>query len=154
MENSDVLDAHFLDQEIRLVHASKTKRLINFILDRIIFTFTLGLLFGALFSFIVLDLDSNLLALLDIFSGLIGYVLYFVLTEGLLKGKSPAKYLTNTRVVSYDKDSIYPSMKTIWLRSLSRIVPFEPFSFLGDTGMGWHDRWTDTLVIDERESVY
>ncbi|HEX9513187.1 MAG TPA: hypothetical protein VF939_22005 [Puia sp.] len=31
-------------------------------------------------------------------------------------------------------------------------VPFEVFSALGSPCHPWHDRWTDTLVIDERLS--
>jgi hypothetical protein len=39
-----------------------------------------------------------------------------------------------------------------FLRSLSRLVPFEPFSALKKPSYPWHDRWTRTLVIVEKLS--
>jgi hypothetical protein len=31
-----------------------------------------------------------------------------------------------------------------------RLVPFEQFSALGSPSYPWHDRWTKTIVIDEK----
>ena len=39
-----------------------------------------------------------------------------------------------------------------FLRSLCRLVPFEPFSALKKPSYPWHDRWTRTLVIVEKLS--
>ncbi len=155
MENEDILDSNVIDQPIKLVHASKTKRLLNLIIDYILFiigfTFTFAF---AIFGVNLIEGSSSFSE--EIFRYLFGYILYlayYLLTEGIFKGKSPAKFITGTRVLNYSEDSIYPNMKTIFLRSLSRLVPFESFSFLGDTGMGWHDRWTNTIVIDEKNPI-
>jgi uncharacterized RDD family membrane protein YckC len=84
---------------------------------------------------------------------LINYVIfvsYYVLFEGLLQGKTPGKFITNTRVVTLD--GYLPNSNSILLRSFSRLVPFEAFSFLAKKPNGWHDRWSDTIVIDEKLS--
>jgi hypothetical protein len=40
------------------------------------------------------------------------------------------------------------TMKDAFMRSLSRIVPLEVFSGLGD--VPWHDSWTRTIVVRSR----
>ena len=49
-----------------------------------------------------------------------------------------------------DEYALKPEPGKIVLRSLSRLVPFEAFSCLGDRG--WHDRWTQTFVVDKQEA--
>jgi uncharacterized RDD family membrane protein YckC len=64
--------------------------------------------------------------------------------------KTPGKFLTKTLVI--DEYGNKPSLRTIVLRSLIRLVPFEPFSCLSDTySSGWHDRWSNTWVVGEDE---
>ncbi|TAE83574.1 MAG: RDD family protein [Bacteroidetes bacterium] len=64
--------------------------------------------------------------------------------------KTPGKFLTKTLVI--DEYGNKPGLRTIVLRSLIRLVPFEPFSCLSDTySRGWHDRWSNTWVVDEEE---
>ena len=84
------------------------------------------------------------------FWGALIYVCIMTLMEALSKGKSLGKLITSTRAVNEDGSNI--SFKTALLRSLSRIVPFEAFSALGNPSNPWHDRWTKTYVIDERKS--
>ena len=72
-------------------------------------------------------------------------VLIYTISEFYLKGKTPAKYLTKTRAVTVDNQTM--DFNTALIRSLIRIVPFEAFSFLGSDLRGWHDRWSDTRVI-------
>ena len=43
-----------------------------------------------------------------------------------------------------------PKVDVILLRSLARIIPFEPFSFLGNSPRGWHDTLTKTYVVDTK----
>ena len=78
------------------------------------------------------------------------FVLYMFGTEALFKGKSLGKLITGTRAVNEDGSDI--SAKTALLRGLSRIVPFEAFSALGNPSYPWHDKWTNTYVIDEKAS--
>jgi len=97
------------------------------------------------------------LGLYFVSNGLIGnlfvlflFALYYLICEGLLKGKTLGKYITKTRAVNVDGSTM--EMSTVVKRSFSRMVPFEQFSFFGSEPTGWHDRWSDTMVIDETKS--
>jgi uncharacterized RDD family membrane protein YckC len=72
---------------------------------------------------------------------MIGYYLFF---EGIF-GATPGKLITKTRVVRIDGGK--PRFGQIVGRTLSRFVPFEPFSFLSNNSLGWHDRWSGTRVV-------
>lgn len=64
--------------------------------------------------------------------------------------KTPGKFLTKCLVI--DEYGNKPELSAIILRSLIRLVPFEPFSCLGDKySNGWHDRWAKTWVVTEEE---
>lgn len=62
-------------------------------------------------------------------------------------GKPPAKFLTNTIVVN--KNGQRSQLKNIIIRSLCRIIPFEPMSFLLDEA--WHDKIFKTYVIPDNK---
>ena len=64
-------------------------------------------------------------------------------------GQSIGKMITGTIVVTEDGQK--PSFGQILGRSFARIVPFEPFSFLGNDASGWHDKWSETKVILKSE---
>jgi uncharacterized RDD family membrane protein YckC len=63
--------------------------------------------------------------------------------------KTPGKFLTKTIVI--DEYGNKPDIGQLALRSLIRVVPFEPFSCLGNNSHGWHDRWSTTFVVKETE---
>lgn len=72
---------------------------------------------------------------------------YYTLMEGLL-GLTVGKWLTGTRVV--DEGGGAPTWRQAALRSLARLIPFEPFSLLfSEDGIarGWHDRLPRTRVV-------
>jgi uncharacterized RDD family membrane protein YckC len=73
---------------------------------------------------------------------------YFIVFEGFF-ARTPGKWLTKTRVVTLAGDR--PSFGQILGRTLARMVPFEPFSFLGRNRRGWHDRWSNTRVVRDRK---
>ncbi len=107
------------------------------------------LVFGLLIATEGIDLETdNGLRDQLIFIGV--YVAYYIFFEHFLGGKTLGKFITRTRVVS--KDGQRPSFENIIGRSFSRVVPFEAFSFLGSKPSGWHDDWSNTIVIDERHS--
>lgn len=147
------MDSQLLDdagfQEVKLVPASKGKRFANFLIDYIPVVIASAVLFITMDLMGVLSLDSD--GVLDRIIGMIVYALTYIMIEGGLKGKTIGKYITKTRTVMIDGSE--PDFNTIVKRSFSRIVPFEPFSFFGSEDGGWHDRWTDTMVIDEEQSV-
>lgn len=149
-----VLD-DFSEQTIKLIPASKGKRFANYLID-FFFLYLLAMLCGLLY-FIFLDTSSDVYleedvedSLLFNVISLIVYVAYYFIFETFFKGKTLGKYLTKTRTV--DIDGSVPTTGAILKRSFSRIVPFDAFSFLGSQDTGWHDRWSNTMVIDEKES--
>lgn len=87
---------------------------------------------------------SNGNMLWQILIGNFNYCLYYFLMENYLDGRTVAKYITGTKVIS--TDGTKPSTRQIIYRSLSRIVPFDGLSFLGENG--WHDKWSETRVIN------
>jgi uncharacterized RDD family membrane protein YckC len=134
--------------------ASGGKRFVNYIIDRICsygMIFAIGLGLGVLEEAGVvsgvLEWMGELNTVADyLLTGLI-VCFYYILMEGLF-GRTIGKMITGTKVIGLN--GLHPGWGTIILRSLARLVPFEPFSFLGSEGNGWHDRWTDTRVIDVR----
>ena len=83
------------------------------------------------------------------FFGMFIYTVYYLVLEATF-GWTLAKLITRTRVV--DKEGRKPAFMTVLGRSLARSVPLEPFSFLGKTGVGWHDRWSGTRVVSMRRT--
>lgn len=83
------------------------------------------------------------------FTGNLNYFLYYFLMENYLDGRTVAKYITGTKVIS--TDTTKPTSQQIIYRSLSRIVPFDGLSFLGING--WHDSWSYTRVINVKNYI-
>ncbi|MEM8888193.1 MAG: RDD family protein [Bacteroidota bacterium] len=73
-----------------------------------------------------------------------GGFIYYAFFEAMFQ-KTPGKFLTRTKVVTVDGGK--PAAKEIFIRSISRYVPFEAFSFLSSDAVGWHDYWSRTRVI-------
>lgn len=86
------------------------------------------------------------LQILGFFLGLVVFVIYFVVMEGLFQ-RSIAKFLTGTRVVR--TDGTKPTFGQIVGRTFARFIPFEPFSFLAGP-VGWHDSLSGTRVVKVR----
>jgi uncharacterized RDD family membrane protein YckC len=70
-------------------------------------------------------------------------VLYYTFAEGASQGRSIGKLITRTKVVREDGSEI--SWKDAFVRSLCRIIPFEPFTAFN--GYPLHDRISHTKVI-------
>lgn len=141
--------ATIVNQEVL---ASKGLRFANYIIDYIIQA-ALGAAIGFVLGFIA-DLTGSY-GLIDFFfySGrlmefIFGYLVLFIYytTFETLTGRSLGKYVTNTKVVLYDGSK--PAFSDIAARSLSRMIPLEQFSFLGELGKGWHDSISKTYVVD------
>lgn len=73
-------------------------------------------------------------------------LIYYIFFEALF-GSTPAKFLTESRVVSLEGKKI--SLKQATLRTLYRHVPFANLSFLFGPD-GAHDYWTNTIVVKEK----
>ncbi|MBO9153976.1 RDD family protein [Chitinophaga sp. GCM10012297] len=145
---------HLLGNEINLVQASHGKRFANNIIDVIVFyiiSFLIGILLAIVFpDFVFFTENATGGQLLDALFSMLLYALVFGSFEALLKGKTPGKLITGTRAVN--QDGTYISASTAFKRGFARVVPFEAFSALGTPCFPWHDKWTDTYVINEKES--
>lgn len=148
----------FDTDEAQLVLASQGKRFLNLIIDRIAYV-VFSWLFNSFVAVIYMEALYNLagynltlVSIINLIISLFWYALFMGGVEALSKGKSLGKLITGTKAVNEDGSTISP--KTALLRGLSRMVPFEPFSAFGNPSYPWHDRWTHTYVIDEKQSIY
>ncbi|MCB0762824.1 MAG: RDD family protein [Flavobacteriales bacterium] len=155
MEDVEILDDH-LGEERTYEDASHGSRLANYLLDLIgVYVTMIILVFVTAFAGILdphmFDESNNpgTSNLLGYLIGGVSLVGYYTLLEYTSKGKSLGKLITRTRAISEDGQKL--TLTQALLRSLCRLVPFEQFSFLGGTTRGWHDRWTNTRVIKDKD---
>jgi hypothetical protein len=78
---------------------------------------------------------------------IIARLIYYCFFEITLQA-SPAKMLTETRVISDDGDK--PTPGAVIKRTLSRFIPFNALSFFGHAG--WHDTISYTQVVNEQRT--
>ena len=86
---------------------------------------------------------------------LLGYsylFLYYLVLETLFQ-KTLGKLITGTKVIMLDGSK--PDVRTVALRSLIRLIPWEAISIYtgkepDKKGTWWHDRWTSTRVIKNK----
>ncbi len=146
-----------LNIETNFVRASGGKRFVNYLIDVLVFyviMFIVGILLAlsspdAADSYV--QNDSGGFAFGERVLALILYAVYMGLIETIFKGKSLGKLVTGTRAVNLDGSKI--NSGKAFGRAFSRAVPFCVFSAFGDPCNPWQDRWTDTMVIDEKLST-
>jgi uncharacterized RDD family membrane protein YckC len=157
MDNSSdtpAADPNLLDDvEYILYHATGGKRFINYLVDWISFIILWDLYLARWYGRLLVALHFPLASRWEILLiSLTGEIALFSLVvggvEAVTGGKTLGKVLTKTRAINDDGSRISP--KTAFLRCLSRFVPFEAFSALGTPSYPWHDRWTHSMVIDEK----
>ncbi|WP_404304645.1 RDD family protein [Neorhodopirellula lusitana] len=136
--------------------ASQNKRFANYFLDGI-FTYMISFAIGMVFAIVMIgqnngeplspDQEANM-NLLASGLGMLSFAIYYCLMEAFC-GATLAKFITGTRVVA--EDGSKAGFGKILGRSLARMIPFDPLSFLfGDTRLGWHDTLSGTRVVDIR----
>jgi len=124
--------------------ASKQKRVLNWIIDIIIMRFIVHLIL-ILVDSSAISTKINSFNLIEryLFWSFIIFI-YYGVTEIFLS-RSLAKYFTKTIVVI--KDGSKPDVMTVLIRTLVRIFPFEPLSFLKGRDFGLHDKYSKTFVV-------
>jgi uncharacterized RDD family membrane protein YckC len=131
--------------DIDHVRAFSTYRLINFLIDGLVSWLICYVLVQLLKN---VSLDYTQLGIWERrFLNYTSYPLVMLCQELLLGGKSVGKMLTKTAVTKLDGTK--PDSKDILLRSLCRLIPFEALSALGTPCNPWHDRLSNTVVVDE-----
>ncbi|WP_339921563.1 RDD family protein [uncultured Flavobacterium sp.] len=79
--------------------------------------------------------------------GLLILFLYYFLTE-VYFSRTLAKLVTGTVVVRSDGSK--PTIKMIFIRTLSRFIIFDALSYLGAVSRGWHDSLSGTYVVKKK----
>jgi uncharacterized RDD family membrane protein YckC len=137
------------------MYASKGKRFANFIIDyigQLIIGGAIGIAM-AIISEITGDYEyvawiETMGTLGEYALGIVILIVYYMIFE-TITGRTLGKYITNTKVLTEDGQK--PEADKILYRTLSRMIPFEAFSFLGDEGRGWHDSIAKTVVVDVKK---
>jgi uncharacterized RDD family membrane protein YckC len=127
--------------------ASRGRRFGNLIIDYVGFTM-LSFFFG--FILALLDQAESLDGVNSYLVGILVIFMYYVPMEALF-GFTLGKLITRTRVVMADGSP--PTFGAVLIRTLCRLIPFEPFSFLGggESPVGWHDSLSKTRVVHVRD---
>lgn len=135
--------------------ATVGQRFANFIIDIIVFYIVVAAVSVVVFAIAEANgvyiayfyEDTNII--MDRLLGTLFLVILYTLVEGITKGRSVGKYITKTKVIREDGAPL--SFRDFLMRSLSRAVPFEPFSAFG--GYPWHDKWTNTRVVKTNKII-
>jgi len=140
-------------EHLNIEYATTWQRFANYMVDIAIYYGYNYLAGMALGFFIVLTRGNTSIIGESLSSKLFLYVFayfnhvtLFAFIEGATKGRTLGKLITGTKAV---KDDITPiTWRDALMRSLCRIIPFEPLSGFG--AYPWHDSTTNTRVIKNR----
>jgi uncharacterized RDD family membrane protein YckC len=135
-------------------NASTIKRFLNWIIDSLV----IGVLWLGLFI-----LTGKLIAKYGVpdwievgkkydlsLTLLITFLPYYLIFEGVFK-TTLGKLITKTKVIRLNGNSI--RFHNGLARTLCRLIPLEPFSFLSKNKFGWHDSLTNTRVINKTKNL-
>ena len=143
-----ILD-HNLDREndgrehVKRNLASAGQRFANHIIDIIVYYILLFIFIGFIGS---LGSATSALAGLEVLAIWGIRILYFWGMEAAT-GKTVGKFVTRTHIVKPDGSK--PEPINVLGRSLSRLIPFDAFSYLGNRAIGWHDSIPKIYVIKD-----
>jgi uncharacterized RDD family membrane protein YckC len=147
-----------LNRYIQYTQASQGQRFLNWLIDNLLMRFGLSYLTGTLVGLmlakffpdyatrIVYSDDRTDLIWIGLIIVIFNYLVYYTFCEKVFKGYTLGKLITGTRAIRDDGQEL--TFKDAFLRTLSRIVPFEVFSGFADKP--WHDSWTRTSVVKAR----
>jgi uncharacterized RDD family membrane protein YckC len=130
----------------RPVPVGRWPRFFNFLIDRVVIagmSFVVGVL-GAIFFGATEETFSGF-ANIAVSYGLT--FIYYTFMEGVT-GTTLGKLVTGTKIIG--EDGLRPSFGKMLQRSLCRLIPFEPLSYLASDARGWHDTITKTWVVKSR----
>ncbi len=148
--NASKMEFNYNAQEIDLSYcrASSSKRFTNYIIDLVAFYiifFVACIGVGILLPGILDGVND----LVDRLIAMVCYVFVMCLTEAVSHGKSIGKLITGTKAVNLDGSEI--DFAKAFTRNMIRVIPFNAISGLGNPCDPWHDRLSNTMVIDEKK---
>jgi uncharacterized RDD family membrane protein YckC len=124
--------------------SSKFRRLLNYSIDFFLVIKPVdGLVMYLFLSFFAKEISYYSYFLFNLPLVFIVFIFYYTFFEGVF-GRTVGKIFTKTKVVS--QDGSRAKFGQVFIRTLIRLIPFEAFSFLGKDPLGWHDRWSKTMV--------
>lgn len=130
---------------VKALPTTQGKRFANLILDNItlyIGGFIVGFVLGFIGLYGLIENINNYIL------GAIMILVFYTFFE-YNWGKTPGKFITKTKVVMEGGKKL--EFQDVFVRNLIRLIPFEAFSFLSSKNpRGWHDRWSKTIVIDDK----
>lgn len=141
--NDNILED--IQYEINLEPVSPGIRFANYIIDLIAF-YAIMFLIGIIWGLAALNTGatiSDLGKLEQYVLSITLYLLIYSIMEGATKGRTLGKLVTGTIALKEDGSPI--TFGDAFLRSLCRLIPFEPFSAFGYRP--WHDKFTNTIVV-------
>lgn len=136
------------------LYASHGQRFLNFIIDIFVQVAIMLVIINILSQIIgaeaalkkIKDLETHQMRLYTISAGCT--LIYYNFCE-IFYSRTVGKFFTQTVVV--DENGEAPKHETILIRTLCRLIPFFPFSFLGIQPRGWHDRISKTYVVNKKQ---
>lgn len=136
--------------------ADKGKRFFNYIIDLFGCLVFLALISIFIELYYISSNGTNMLLeqettgqtrMLDWLINAISTIIYYTSFEYFADGKTLGKFATKTRAVNRDNSKM--GFTTTLNRTLIRIIPLEPLSYLNHGPFGWHDKFSKTKVIDD-----
>ena len=156
------MDNQFLDEglqktsaePVELTMATQGKRFGTYVIDRI-FSYIFAIFIAGAYFAMNPDNAEKLVSNsgfergADLLFGYLSLLIYYTIFETLFKGRTIGKMICGTRAVT-DEGQIM-DFGTVLKRTFCRMVPFDALSYLGGYAYGWHDKWSDTMVVNENE---
>jgi uncharacterized RDD family membrane protein YckC len=148
---------HELESIIQYERATTGQRFVNWLVDNLLMQFGLGYVNGYLVAYLLAFIAPDYLLkiannqegidfiVLTYLIAIFNYLTYYTICEKGFRGYTLGKAISGTRAIRLDGSEL--TLKDAFLRSLSRLVPFEAFSGFGTP---WHDSWTKTTVVKTR----
>jgi uncharacterized RDD family membrane protein YckC len=126
------------------------KRFVNYFIDLIIIY-----LFMLAATIIIEMFKPGIISGRDELTQRLSFLLFYSMImfaiETIFKGKTIGKLITGTKAINPDGSEI--NIQKAFIRNIVRAIPFSAISALGRPCMPWHDRWSDTIVIEEKKLV-
>jgi uncharacterized RDD family membrane protein YckC len=150
--------AEELSEFHQYTRATQGQRFVNWLVDNLLMRYGLSYISGTIVGYLMAKLfpeytmrlvyseDQSDLLLIGVIIVIFNYLVYYTFCEKIFRGYTLGKAISGTRAIRDDGQEL--TLKDAFLRTLSRLVPFEVFS--GFLERPWHDTWTRTTVVRAR----